>query len=108
MRVLVITARGLQAGAAGAYGNTWLDTPALDRLAAAAVVFDWHFADRADPAGARRAWRTGRYDLPAPGEGGASAPADAPDLVRALRDHGIHTCLIVDASRPAPPQFEAG
>jgi hypothetical protein len=32
MRALVITARGLQAGAVGAYGNTRLDTPALDRL----------------------------------------------------------------------------
>jgi arylsulfatase A-like enzyme len=108
MKVLVITARGLQAGAVGAYGNTWLDTPALDRLAAGAVVFDWHFADRADAAGARRAWRTGRYDLPAPGEGAAPVPADAPDLVRTLRDRGIHTHLIVDASRPAPPEFEAG
>jgi arylsulfatase A-like enzyme len=108
MKALVITARGLQAGAVGAYGNTWLDTPALDRLAAGAVVFDWHFADRADAAGARRAWRTGRYELPAPGEGSAPAPADAADLMRALRDHDIHTCLIVDGSRPAPPDFEAG
>ncbi len=108
MKVLVITARGLQAGAVGAYGNTWLDTPALDRLAAGAVVFDGHFADRADAAGARRAWRSGRYDLPAPGEAAAPAPAEAPDLVRALRDRGIHTCLIVDSSRPAPPEFEAG
>jgi arylsulfatase A-like enzyme len=108
MRVLVITARGLQAGAVGAYGNTWLDTPALDRLAAAAVVFDWHFADRADAAGARRAWRSGRYDLPAPGDGAAPAPADVPDLARALCDQGIHTCLIIDTSRPAPPEFEAG
>jgi arylsulfatase A-like enzyme len=107
MKALVITAHGLQAGAVGAYGNTWLDTPALDRLAAGAVVFDWHFADRADAAGARRAWRTGRYDLPVPTEGAAPTPAGAPDLVRALHDRGIHTCLILDASRPVPPEFEA-
>jgi arylsulfatase A-like enzyme len=108
MKVLVITARGLQTGAVGAYGNTWLDTPALDRLAAGGVVFDWHFADRADAAGARRAWRSGRYDLPTPGGATAPTPAEVPDLVRALRARGIHTWLIVDASRPSPPEFEAG
>ncbi len=106
MKVLVVVARGLQAGAVGACGNTWIGTPSLDRLAAGGLVFDWHFADRADPAGARRAWRTGRYDLPGPAEG--PTPAKAPDLLRSLRDHGTHTCLIVDASRPAPPEFEAG
>ncbi len=106
MKAIVLVARGLQLGALGCYGNQWLDTPSLDDLAAEGVVFDQHFADRADPAGARRAWRSGRYHLPrldaAPDTG-----SDA-DLLVALRAQGIHTCLIVDASHPAPPEFTEG
>src|ERR671934_262335 len=54
MRVLVIVARGLQLGYLGCYGNTWVETPAIDALAARGVVCDQHFADAADPEGARR------------------------------------------------------
>ena len=104
MNVLVITARGLQAGALGPYGNPWIDTPALDALAAEGVVFDWHFADAADAAGARCAWRTGRYHL---SPDGTSATAD-PDLLAHLRQKGVYAHLIVDGSRPSPRGFETG
>ena len=66
MKVLVLAARGLQAAYVGCYGNPWIATPNLDALAAEGVVFDQHFADRADAAGARRAWRDGRHHLPDP------------------------------------------
>ena len=52
MKVLVLAARGLQAAYVGCYGNPWIATPNLDALAAEGVVFDRHFADRADAAGA--------------------------------------------------------
>jgi arylsulfatase A-like enzyme len=107
MKVLVIAVRGLQAGALGCYGNPWIDTPAFNRLAAESCVFDWHFADAADPAGARRAWRSGRYHLPDPSAGGAEGPAAA-DLLALLGERGIPTCLLVDASRPAPKDFAHG
>jgi arylsulfatase A-like enzyme len=105
MKAIVVTIRGLQVGALGCYGNDWIDTPALDGLAAEGVVFDQHFADRADPAGACRAWRWGRYHLPPtePMEAG-----DQPDLLAALRQQGIYTCLVVDESQPAPPDFADG
>ncbi len=105
MKVLVLAARGLQARALGCYGNTWIDTPALDALAAEGVVFDWHFADAADAAGARRAWRSGCYHLPL---SRAVSAAEAPDLLVELHQQGVFTCLIVDDSHPAPPAFEAG
>jgi arylsulfatase A-like enzyme len=103
-KVLVVAARGLQAGMLGAYGNMWIDTPALDALAAEGVVADQHFADAADPAGARRAWRSGLYRLPPL----TPPPTDEPDLIAHLRGQGIHTCLVVDGSRPAPPEFALG
>jgi arylsulfatase A-like enzyme len=108
MKVLVLVARGLQAGAVGAYGNLWVETPALDRLAAEGVVFDQHCADHASPEGARRAWRSGRYYLPAPPDLGPSAPEPPPDLLDSLRRRGVRTCLVLDASRPAPADFAAG
>jgi arylsulfatase A-like enzyme len=104
MRVVVVSARGLRPGALGLYGNAWVETPALDALAARSVVFDGHFADRADAAGARRAWRTGRFDLPGADGPDASVP-EAPDLVALLRGRDVHTCLIVDESRPDVPGF---
>jgi arylsulfatase A-like enzyme len=107
MKVFMLTARGLQLAALGCYGNRWIETPALDGLAARGIVFDQHFADRADPPGARRAWRTGRYDFPVP-PGSAPTGSGGSDLLDALRQRGIHTHLIVDTSRPAPADFEAG
>ena len=45
MKILVIEAAALHAGFLGCYGNDWVATPNLDRLAAEGVVFDQHLAD---------------------------------------------------------------
>jgi arylsulfatase A-like enzyme len=103
--VLVVVARGLQLGAIGCYGNGWIDTPALDRLASEGVVFDQHFADAASPEGARAAWRSGLYNLPAT----AAPPGkETHDLLERLTVHGVPCCLITDARRPLPPSFVHG
>ena len=107
MKVLVLAARGLQAAYVGCYGNPWIATPNLDALAAEGVVFDRHFADRADAAGARLAWRDGRHHLPDPSRPESSAEGNA-DLIDRLRKVGVYTCLVMDSSRPAGPGFEAG
>ncbi len=104
-RVLVVVVRGLQATALGCYGSDWIDTPALDGLAAEGVVFDWHLADAASPQGARRAWRTGRYDLPTPEPVEYAASGD---VIRLLGEQGIPTCLILDDSRVCPAGFAEG
>jgi arylsulfatase A-like enzyme len=44
MKTLVIEARGLPAGFLGCYGNEWIGTPCIDRLASEGVVFDSHIA----------------------------------------------------------------
>jgi arylsulfatase A-like enzyme len=103
MKVVIINARGLHLGYPSAYGNEWIETPAIDRLAAEGVVFDQHIADRPDPAGARRAWRGGRYYFP-----GAEPAEPAPDVVRLLKDAGVLTTLILDTGRPAPAAFAEG
>jgi arylsulfatase A-like enzyme len=109
MRALVIVARGLHLGYAGPYGNDWIATPALDRLAAEGVVFDQHYADQPDPPGAVRAWRTGRYRLPAPaGEEDVAPPAEGPDLLALLAAANVETVMVRDGSGPGPAEWEAG
>jgi hypothetical protein len=100
MKLLVLVLRGLQAGAAGPYGNRWIDTPTLDALAAGGVIFDWHFAAHPDRAGAEHTWRSGCFSFPLPGD---SVPVAAgPELLALLAAQGVFTRLIHDAS-PGPP-----
>jgi arylsulfatase A-like enzyme len=56
MKCLVLVVHGLRVDCLGCYGNDWIDTPNLDRLAAESVVFDQHFADSPDSDDVCRAW----------------------------------------------------
>jgi arylsulfatase A-like enzyme len=44
MKVIVLNLHGARLDAFGAYGSSWVTTPNFDRLAAAGVVFDQHYA----------------------------------------------------------------
>src|SRR4051812_23790205 len=74
MRAIVFVLRGGPAGWLGAYGNEWVATPNLDRVAAGGVVFDRPLSDCPAPAAARRAWLTGRHQIPAMSEPNPPAP----------------------------------
>jgi arylsulfatase A-like enzyme len=89
MKALVILVRGLHLGYLGCYGNGWIDTPTLDRLAAEGVVFDQHCADCPNAEGARRAWRTGQFEFP--DTAGASSTACSQDLIGLLDAGSVHT-----------------
>ena len=56
MRAIAFALRGCPAGWLGTYGNEWVATPHLDRVAAESVVFDQHYSDCPEPAAANRAW----------------------------------------------------
>jgi arylsulfatase A-like enzyme len=99
MKALVVVVRGLHLGYVGCYGNEWIETPALDHLAAEGIVFDHHFADRPDAAGAAHAWRSGRYDFPSP-TAQALIPEDGADLLSLLQQAGIATTLMRVGSPP--------
>jgi arylsulfatase A-like enzyme len=88
MKVLVLHTSAWHLGFLGCYGNTWIETPHLDRFAAQAVVFDQHHADCP---GHRTCW-SGRYD-------GAPEHQMLPGL---LSEVGVR-CVVVDAAglRPA-------
>jgi arylsulfatase A-like enzyme len=108
MKVLVIVADGLHLGYVGCYGNNWVATAALDRLAAEGVTFDQHYADCPNATGAHRAWRTGRYQLPGSADEQQPATELPGDLLALLQGGGIPTCLVVNQHRPELSEFAAG
>src|SRR5262245_15198527 len=98
MKAVVFVLRGCPAGWLGAYGNEWVATPNLDRLAAEGVVFDRHISDRPDPAAACAAWL------------GGSPPTAVGGLSSVLRAANVRTVL-VRANHPdtdAPEWYYAG
>jgi arylsulfatase A-like enzyme len=101
MKILVLNARALHLGYLGCYGNEWVATAALDRLAAKGVVFDQHYADR--PGDARSCW-TGRYQLPTPAP--AEPPAPTPDLRTLLEAGGVPFVHVTDPGPPTPDAAE--
>jgi arylsulfatase A-like enzyme len=89
MKVLVVHAPGLHAGYLGCYGNEWVETPHLDRLAAEGIVFDQHYADcPGAPESLRTSW-TGRYCFPLPGEDDTPPAGDRLSLADTLTAGGI-------------------
>ena len=78
----------------GSYGNDWIRTPALDRLAATSVVFDNHLIGSFPTMPARADLLTGRLSLTF--MTWAPLPADIPTLPALLGAEGYLTMGIVD------------
>ena len=105
MNTIVLALQGCPVGPLGCYGNEWIATPNLDRLAAQAVVFDRHFSDAPDLASAGKAWRSGRRQTP-----GVAPPDEPPaDLVRQLKATGVRTVIVRHgrATNDGPADFYA-
>jgi arylsulfatase A-like enzyme len=105
-RAVVISFDHLHLGYVGCYGNDWIETPNLDRLASQAVVFDQHFSENIDPAAANHAWWTGRLQFPLIEE----AQRDCRTWLDDLHKRGIKTHLIVESDgrddSAIAPRFE--
>jgi arylsulfatase A-like enzyme len=96
MNVLVIACNAFHLGFLGAYGNSWIETPNLDRLAAEGFVFDNHFPENLTTIPTRRSWWTGRYGFADPECGWTPLRSDEPILPDLLFDQGIRSALISD------------
>jgi len=66
---VVVVIDRLGAGWLGPYGNTWLDTPNFNRLAARSVLCETVIADTPDLSGAYRGYWTGRHAMEPENEG---------------------------------------
>ena len=100
MNTVVIVLDQCPVGCLGPYGNEWVATPNLDRLAAAGVVFDRHYSDCPNAAAARRAWRTGRHQYPGAESGGS-------DFFALIQNAGVRTILIDGTRHGCDGEFYA-
>jgi arylsulfatase A-like enzyme len=98
MRILVCQIPHFHLGYLGCYGNDWISTPALDRLAAEGVVFDQHYADCFS---LETALQTGCYSFPRIGTESVTRP-DARRLEEVLKDGKIP---LLQIALPASIQF---
>jgi arylsulfatase A-like enzyme len=96
MNVIVVVCNGLHLGFLGAYGNAWIETPNLDRLAAEGIVFDHHFPENLTTLPTRRSWWTGRYGLAEEHLGWTPLRSDEVILPDLLWNKGVGTALISD------------
>jgi arylsulfatase A-like enzyme len=105
MNAICLAIDRLHVGYLGAFGNTWIQTPALDRLASESVVFDQFHLDSPRLESLCRSCWQGLHAL-APGES-AGGPAT---LAKLLEGSGIHTALVTDdpqvAYHPLARDFE--
>ena len=96
MNVITIVCNSLHLGFLGAYGNAWIETPSLDRLASEGVVFDHHFPENLTTLPTRRSWWTGRYGFADPDQGWTPLRPDERILPDILWNQGVRTALISD------------
>ena len=104
MNVIVIACNGLHLGFLGTYGNPWIETPNLDRLATEGIVFDHHFPENLTTLPTRRSWWTGRYGFADPDSGWVPLRPEESILPDILWSQGVRTALISDV----PMLREAG
>ena len=79
----------LNTGFLGAYGNTWIETPAFDRLAAESFVFDQMLIDSPQLGSLYRSFWQGWHAL-------APAVENRPALPAVLRETGVTSTLLTD------------
>jgi len=91
MNAICLVVDRLHAGYVGAYGNTWIETPWLDRLAAESMVFDQCLIDSPQLGSLCRSYWQGWHPLL-----GSSVPEDRPALPSLLGGAGVGTTLLTD------------
>ena len=91
MNTLCLVIDRLHAGYLGAYGNTWIETPALDQLAFDSFVADQFLIDSPSLETVYRSYWHGRH---------AAADAAEPDaraaLAELLATAGVNAALLTD------------
>lgn len=97
MNVIVLSIDRLHAGYLGCYGNTWVATPHLNRLAAESVVFDHAMIDDPRLDESFRSWWLGQHAL----ERAAGKIEPLPTLAQRLAQEGLATALITDEPQAA-------
>lgn len=88
---IVVVVDRLGAGFLGPYGNTWVETPTLNRLASESILVETALADSPDLEMIYRSWWTGCHAM-------RVVPWTAPNLIDRAREGSLPTTLLSDAS----------
>ena len=95
---------GLHIGFVGAYGNSWITTPAMDRLASESALFDRHYINSLDTSLICRAYWYGLHPEFLP----TDEMPDFTGLPSSLLEKGYRTILLTDDSDIAHNLFADG
>ncbi|MGE3778656.1 MAG: sulfatase-like hydrolase/transferase [Pirellulaceae bacterium] len=99
---VVVVIDRLGAGYLGPYGNTWIETPALDRLASQAVLWETCLADHPTVAGYYRALTWLRHARC------PDCPDSEPTWMERATARGVHTVLLTDEPQLASLRWANG
>ncbi len=104
MNSICLVVDRLHAGYLGAYGNSWIETPSLDRLASQSFLLDQMLIDTPElPRLYRSYWQGWHAMCPSPVE-------PRPTLPALLRERGVATALLTDepliARHPLAVEFD--
>ena len=102
MNVIVVMADSFRKDHLGCYGNRWIKTPNIDKMASEGILFDYAYAEGLPTIPVRTSLFTGRYTLPFQG----SQPLEKDDLLLAelLWNKGYISALISDTYHMHKPQ----
>ncbi len=97
---IVVVVDRLGAGYLGPYGNTWIETPNFNRLAAEALLFEFAMADSPRLPMLYRSYWKGQHAM--------SGDAAAESLPESLAACELHTALVTDDCEVADLQWAGG
>lgn len=89
MNAIVVVVDGLGASHLGPYGNSWLETPHFNRLAAESILLDCMYADSVELPDVYRSYMSGQHAF--------SKTADNSYLLRHLQQQNIDAILVSDS-----------
>jgi len=101
--VIVVMLDTLSSDYLGCYGNNWIKTPNMDRLAREGVLFENNYIEGVPTVPCRRSMHTGRYHLHA--KGWSALGLDDTTIADLCWGRPIDTALVFDCSMYRLPKF---
>ena len=101
--VIVVMLDSLQFNYLGCYGNKWIKTPNLDRLAAEGVLFENNYIEGVPTVPCRRSMLTGRYHVHS--KGWSALDLDDTTIADLCWGRPIDTALVFDCPQYRLPKF---
>jgi len=101
--VIVVMLDSLQFNYLGCYGNKWIKTPNIDRLAREGVLFENNYIEGLPTVPCRRSMHTGRYHLHS--KGWSALTLDDTTIADLCWGHPVDTALIFDCPMYRLPKF---